>query len=54
MTDLSNILPLTMVEDVLASSCELVRLARQREEWTQADLARCSGVPKTDNRTKVN
>ncbi len=54
MTDLSNILPLTMVEDVLASSRELVRLARQREEWTQADLARCSGVPKTDNRTKVN
>lgn len=47
MTDLSNILPLTMVEDVLASSCELVRLARQREEWTQADLARRSGVPMT-------
>jgi transcriptional regulator with XRE-family HTH domain len=45
--DLSNILPLTTVEDVLASLCELVRLARQREEWTQADLARRSGVPMT-------
>ena len=47
MTDLSNILPLTTVEDALASLCELVRLARQREEWTQADLARRSGVPMT-------
>ena len=54
MTDLSNILSLTMVEDVLASSRELVRLARQREELTHADLVRRSGVPKTDNRTKVN
>ena len=26
---------------------EMVRLARQREEWTQADLARRSGVPMT-------
>ena len=26
---------------------ELIRLARQREEWTQADLARRSGVPMT-------
>ena len=47
MTDLSNILPLTTVEDVLASLRELVRLVRQREEWTQADLARRSGVPMT-------
>ncbi len=47
MNDLSNILPLTTVEDVLASLRELVRLARQREEWTQADLARRSGVPMT-------
>ena len=47
MTDLGNILPLTTVEDVQASLCEMVRLARQREEWTQADLARRSGVPMT-------
>ena len=47
MNDLSNILPLTTVEDVLASLREMVRLARQREEWTQADLARRSGVPMT-------
>jgi len=47
MNDLNNILPLTMAEDVLASLSELVRLARQREEWTQADLARRSGVPMT-------
>ena len=47
MNDLNNILPLTMVEDVLASLRKLVRLARQREEWTQADLARRSGVPMT-------
>ena len=47
MTDLSNILPLTTVEDVLASLRELVRLVRQREEWTQADLAWRSGVPMT-------
>ena len=47
MNDLSSILPLTTVEVVLASLRELVRLARQREEWTQADLARRSGVPMT-------
>ena len=47
MTDLGNILPLTTVEDVQASLREMVRLARQREEWTQADLARRSGVPMT-------
>ena len=47
MTDSSNILPLTTVEDALASLRGLVRLARQREEWTQADLARRSGVPMT-------
>lgn len=47
MNDLNNILPLTTVEDVLASLRELIRLARQREEWTQADLARRSGVPMT-------
>ena len=47
MNDLSKILPLTTVEDVLASLRELVRLARQREVWTQADLARRSGVPMT-------
>lgn len=47
MNDLNDILPLTTVEDVLASLRELVRLARQREEWTQADLARRSGVPMT-------
>ena len=47
MNDLNNILPLTTAEDVLASLRELVRLARQREVWTQADLARRSGVPMT-------
>ena len=47
MNDLSNILPLITVEDVLANLRELVLLARQREEWTQADLARRSGVPMT-------
>ena len=47
MNDLNKILPLTTVEDVLANLRELVRLARQREEWTQADLARRSGVPMT-------
>ena len=47
MNDLNKILPLTTVEDVLASLRELVRLARQREEWTQVDLARRSGVPMT-------
>jgi transcriptional regulator with XRE-family HTH domain len=47
MTDLSNILPLITVGDVLESLRELVRLSRQREEWTQADLARRSGVPMT-------
>ena len=47
MNDLNMILPLTTVEDVLANLRELVRLARQREEWTQADLARRSGVPMT-------
>lgn len=43
----NDILPLTTVEDVLANLQELVRLARQREVWTQADLARRSGVPMT-------
>ena len=47
MNDLNKILPLTTVEDVLASLRKLVRLARQREVWTQADLARRSGVPMT-------
>ena len=47
MTDLSNILPLITVGDVLESLRELLRLSRQREEWTQADLARRSGVPMT-------
>ena len=47
MNNFNNILPLTTVGDVLAGLCELVRLARQREEWTQADLARRSGVPMT-------
>ena len=47
MDNLSNILPLTTEADVLASLREMVRLARQREEWTQADLARRSGVPMT-------
>ena len=47
MNDLNNILPLTTVGDVLASLREFVRLARQREVWTQADLARRSGVPMT-------
>ena len=46
MNDLNKILPLTTVEDVQASLRELVRLARQREVWTQADLARRSGVPR--------
>ena len=47
MNDFSNILPLTTVEDALVSLRELIRLARQRGEWTQADLARRSGVPMT-------
>ena len=47
MTDISNILPLTTADDALAGLRELVRLSRQREEWTQADLARRSGVPMT-------
>lgn len=47
MNDLSNILPLNTTEDVLAELKTLVRLARQREAWTQADLARRSGVPMT-------
>ena len=47
MSDLSNILPLVTPEDVLAELKTLVRLARQREAWTQADLARRSGVPMT-------
>ena len=45
MNDLNKILPLTTVEDVLVSLRELVRHARQREVWTQVDLARRSGVP---------
>ncbi len=47
MNDFNNILPLTTIEDALVSLRELIRLARQREEWTQADLARRSGVPMT-------
>ena len=47
MNDSSSILPLTTVEDALASLRDLVRLTRQREEWTQADLSRRSGVPMT-------
>ena len=47
MNDLNNILPLTTVEDVLVRLREMVRLARQSEVWTQADLARRSGVPMT-------
>ena len=47
MNDLNNILPLTTIGDALVSLREMVRLARQREEWTQADLARRSGVPMT-------
>ena len=47
MTDISNILPLTTADDALAGLRGLVRLSRQREEWTQADLARRSGVPMT-------
>ena len=47
MNDLGNILPLTTEADVLASLREMIRLARQREVWTQADLARRSGVPMT-------
>ena len=47
MNDLNNILPLTTVDDALVSLREMVRLVRQREEWTQADLARRSGVPMT-------
>ena len=45
--DINNILLLNTSDDVLASLRELVRLARQREEWTQADLARRSGIPMT-------
>lgn len=47
MNDSSSILPLTTVEDALTSLRDLVRLTRQREEWTQADLSRRSGVPMT-------
>ena len=47
MNDFDNILPLTTVEDALVSLRDLIRLTRQREEWTQADLARRSGVPMT-------
>ena len=47
MNDLNRILPLTTVDDVLARLREVVRTARQREVWTQADLARRSGVPMT-------
>ena len=47
MDDMSSILPLTTTSDVLASLREVVRKARQREVWTQADLARRSGVPMT-------
>ena len=47
MTNINNILPLTTIDDVLADLRELVRLSRQREEWTQSDLARRSGVPMT-------
>ena len=47
MNDLNNILPLTTVEDVLVRLRELVRLSRQREVWTQADLARRAGGPMT-------
>ena len=47
MSDFNSILPLITSEDALASLREMVRLARQREEWTQADLARRSGVPMT-------
>ena len=47
MSDLSNILTLVTPEDVLAELKTLVRLVRQREAWTQADLARRSGVPMT-------
>ena len=47
MNDFNNILPLTTVEDALVSLRDLIRLTRQREEWTQADLARRSGVPMT-------
>ena len=47
MDSLNSILPLTTAEDTLVSLREMVRLARQREEWTQADLARRSGVPMT-------
>ena len=47
MDSLNSILPLTTAEDTLVSLREMVRLARQREEWTQTDLARRSGVPMT-------
>ena len=47
MSDVSSILPLTTADDVLESLREVVRMARQREVWTQADLARRSGVPMT-------
>lgn len=47
MNDYSDILPLTTVEDALSGLRELVRLSRQREVWTQADLSRRSGVPMT-------
>ena len=47
MNSFNSILPLTTADDALASLREMVRNARQREEWTQADLARRSGIPMT-------
>ncbi len=47
MNDLDHILQLTTADDVLVDLKGMVRLARQREVWTQADLARRSGVPMT-------
>jgi len=47
VNDLNHILQLTTADDVLVDLKDMVRLARQREVWTQADLARRSGVPMT-------
>lgn len=47
MQHIDSILPLTTPIDVLGKLGELVRTARQREGWTQAELSAKSGVAKT-------
>ena len=47
MQSIDHILPLTTPADALGRLGELVRRARQREGWTQAELSGKSGVAKT-------